>query len=312
MGLWLGSAARWDLARVIPGNCGGAWNPARAMPQGCFVLSESIVRNVPASIASAYPGGDLIVRSRDPVELAECLAANDPRRIAYVQLLTVDSWPWPLVESCRGIPVDLVVRHPENDLPLLYRWTPLLDDRPVRISVPVVAGFGNVVTLAAALNFAVKLEVRQPDPPLVEEMHRVLQAYLHQTTVAQPIEYFHSLLLALYRREPASLWAIQEEDPALCRHITDDGREVLPGRFGVDAALGDAASFLPGFREELLGGGSECSCCEHMEYCIGYFRLPERGYDCEGVKSVFQVLKAAAEELRSDYDSYGAGSREKR
>ncbi|MCE5335964.1 MAG: hypothetical protein LLG06_15390 [Desulfobacteraceae bacterium] len=266
-------------------------------------MTESFIHNVPASMASGHGDSNLIIRSRDPSELAECLCSGNLQRICHVQVTGLDSEPDPLVEKGPGVPVDLVVGNPLEELPLLYRWTPLLTNHPVRATIPVAAGFSKAVKLAVALNFAVKLDVLQPGPPLVEELHRVLHAYLHQTAVTQPVEYFHSLLLAFYRRERLTLWTVQEEDPGLYRHVTDDGL-VTPGRrFKVP----DGSGYFvpePGFviRE------CESARCEHIEHCAGYFRLPAREYDCEGVKSLFRVLKGAAEDLRSDLDSYDSGS----
>jgi hypothetical protein len=61
-----------------------------------------------------------------------------------------------------------------------------------------VPGFGNVVKLAVSLNCAVKIEGGQPDESLVAELQRLARFYLHQSTVSEPIEFFHSLFLAMY------------------------------------------------------------------------------------------------------------------
>ena len=132
-------------------------------------MIESIVYNIPATRIEAYRGRDLIVRSHDPSELLKKLVLGDLKRIACLQILGTGGSIDPLLRWGPSIPVDLVVQDPEADLPLLYRYAPLPADRPVRVSVPVVPGFSKIVKLALSLNFAVKLEISQPEPALIEE-----------------------------------------------------------------------------------------------------------------------------------------------
>ena len=188
-----------------------------------------MVYNIPATMIEAFRGRDLIVRSHDPAEILQRLLPDDLERMAYLQILGTGGAIDPLMRWGPSIPVDLVVQNLEADLPLLYRYSPLLAERPVRVSVPVVAGFSKVVKLALSLNFAVKLEVSQPEPALIEELLRVATLYLHQSTVSQPVEFIHSIFLAFYNRTPVTLWAIQEEDPApfsIC--YRSGGRDPIP------------------------------------------------------------------------------------
>ena len=199
-----------------------------------------------------------------------------------------------------------MVQNIEADLPLLYRYAPLLAERPVRVSVPVAAGFSKVVKLALSLNFAVKLEVSQPEPALIEELLRVATLYLHQSTVSQPVEFIHSIFLGFYNRTPVTLWAIQEEDPALVRYVTDLGAETLSQRFaGVEFKYG-VSSFIKEFTAALLSEKHECGDCAFFENCAGYFKWPRRAYRCDGVKTLFQTLQAAAEELRADLAAFNS------
>ncbi|WP_169247682.1 hypothetical protein, partial [Candidatus Competibacter phosphatis] len=80
------------------------------------------------------------------------------------------------------------------NFPCCIATATLLDNHPTRVIVPVAPGFGKAVKVAVSLDFAVRLEVEQPEPALIEEMAAVLEFYLHQSTVAQPIEYFHGSL----------------------------------------------------------------------------------------------------------------------
>ena len=68
-----------------------------------------------------------------------------------------------------GDPLEIVLTDP-GDYLNLYSYTFLLDSHPVRIVIPVIAGFSKAVKLAVALNFAVKLEMRQPDQQLLKEV----------------------------------------------------------------------------------------------------------------------------------------------
>jgi hypothetical protein len=210
------------------------------------------------------------------------------------------------------IPVDLVVQHPESDLPLLYRYAPLIADRPVRVSIRVAAGFSKVVKLALSLNFAVKLEISQPEPALIEELLQVVAVYLHQSTVSQPVEFIHSVFWSFYHKNPITLWAIQEEDPVRVRYITDLGVETLSRRFAGSALKYGVASFIQEFTQALIGEKQECGDCEFFENCAGYFKWPRRDYRCGGVKALFQTLRAAADELGADLAAFSAPGQENR
>jgi hypothetical protein len=204
------------------------------------------------------------------------------------------------------IPVDLVVADPCRDLPLLYRYAPLCAAHPIRVSVPLAPGFANVVKLAVSLNFAVKIEGGQPDESLVAELLRLARFYLHQSTVSEPIEFFHSLFLAMYHHDPVTLWTIQEEDPSLIRYITDRGEETLPGRLAGVALNQGFSTFVQELQDGVAGETGECVNCDFLRQCQGYFKWPRREYRCDGVKALLQILKSAAEELRADVASFPA------
>lgn len=253
---------------------------------------------VPASLIPGFHGQRIIVRSDDPAEIVAGLADPDPESISFVRLLSLERDMDCLMTWGYAIPVELVVSEISRDLPLLYRYAPLLAVHPIRVSVPLVSGFGNVVKLAVSLNFAVKLEGGQPDETLMDEMQQIADLYLHQSMVSVPIEFFHSLFMVFYHREPLTLWTIQEEDPALVRYITDQGEERMPGCLIGMAADDDFFTFL----QELQKG--ECTACEFLPHCQGYFKWPRRQYNCDGVKVLMRTLWTAAEELRADVASF--------
>lgn len=261
---------------------------------------DSLVYNIPLSMARAYRGRDTVVRAHHPADLVAKLADEDLKQLSYIQLLT----PGHEIDCLRRweppVPVDLVMRNPQADLPLLYQCTPLLSQRPIRVSISVVPGFGKAVRLAASLKLAVKLEVSQPNQALLEELLQVVDYYLHHSTVVQPIEFFHSLFVGFYRQERTTLWTIQEEDPALFRYVTETGEEALSERLA-EVKLGkDGGSFVKRFKQKLMVEGAECCSCDFLDCCAGYFKLPRNEFSCDGVRILLQTLLEASAELRRD------------
>jgi sulfatase maturation enzyme AslB (radical SAM superfamily) len=159
--------------------------------------------------------------------------------------------------------------------------------------------------LALALSFSVKLDVGQPDASVMSEMNEVLDLYLHRSEVSQPVEFFHSTFLSFFnhKRSP-NLWFIQEEDPEQFRFITNEGAETVSRRFG-EIDWKNLNPILTAQRtESTLSEKTECDDCEFLECCGGYFKWPNKDFDCEGVKTLFSRLNLAAEELRNDLDSF--------
>ncbi len=265
---------------------------------------------LPAALLAGYHGQPMIVRVQNPAVLWTTLADADRENLVCIQLplspATIDE----LAQWREPVPLDLVLSEPDQHYPLLYRCSPLLEHCPVRISIPVTPGFGKAVKLAVSLQFAVKLEITPPEPALVEELTQVLTLYLHRSTVAQPIEPFHSSLLALFHQQPVTLWTIQEEDPALFRYITEQGEERLPGRLAGIPAQADNGAFVETWWRQLLTENSECNGCPFLDYCGGYFKWPEPAFRCDGVKRLFGRLQEAATELRRDLATFAAAQGE--
>lgn len=271
---------------------------------------DEVVYNIPLHLFPAYRGRRVIVRSRDAAELARGLRGDDLDRVVGVQLLSLKTDAGALADWGYAVPVELLVRHPATEYPLLYRHAKLLDKHPTRARVTVTPGFVNALKVAAALQFAVKLEVGQPGPDVLDELRVALDFYLHHQSVSQPVEYFHSTLLAFQRNASLSLWDAQEEDPSFVRHITDEGREtVARGISGVTVA-GDLSSFVPELKKRLPDAGGECAGCEFLGNCGGYFKWPRADYECGGVKEIFQTLREAAVELRQSLEVFDASRAE--
>ncbi|NMQ05983.1 hypothetical protein E4Q08_12295 [Candidatus Accumulibacter phosphatis] len=161
-------------------------------------MTDSLLYNVPLALVDAYRGRHLVVRSRDPDLIGAALSTKDRDDLAYVQILGLSAPVDGLLRWECGTPLDLVVEKPTEELPLLYKYSPLLSDRPVRVSVPFAPGFGKVVRLAISLDFAVKLEGSQPAHSLAEELLGVASDYLYRPSVSVPVEFVHSLFLAFF------------------------------------------------------------------------------------------------------------------
>lgn len=245
---------------------------------------ELPVYNVPATLLDQYRGRDVIVRSASPKELVECLQDAGVASVRFMQLSATA--PTANDTSClesfgTGIPLDIVLKDP-SEYQQLYSYSNLLDTHPIRITIPVVPGFSKAVKLAISLQFAVKLDMQQPDEELLREIESVLEFYLHRSVVNQPIEFFHSLLLSFFRDDSASLWEITEKDPGAVRYVGEKGDQI-------------AAE---------IAERQECHECEFLDRCRSYFKYPDKDYNCDGIKRVFRSLANAAAEVKHDLESY--------
>lgn len=254
-----------------------------------------VIYNIPVQLFDSYRDRNVIVRALEPSELAQRLDQSDLKNIVYLQLLSARVDVEPLTQWGDSIPIDIVVRDPVQEFPLLYNFAKLLDKHPVRTSVSTNPGFSKAVILALALNFAVKLEVGQPDDSAIAELQEVLDRYLHRPNVSRPVEFFHSVFQSFYTREQSSLWFVQEEDPEQFRFVTDEGVETVSARFGgIDFQSNGRLHNAP------AGSQSECDTCEFLDRCGGYFKWPDKEFSCAGVKSLFSTMSGAANELRID------------
>jgi hypothetical protein len=259
---------------------------------------DSLIYNIPARLVGNYEGRRVIVRSHDPAELVGCISQLEPANVVYGQLLSLDVDVAPLTNWKQFVPLDLVMTRPVDEFSLLYWFSHLLDKHQIRVSIPVTAGFVDAVRLSLALHFSVKLEVAQPNQDQIKELGEILELFLHRSTVSQPVEYFHSTFLSFFHQEPASLWFIQEEDPEQIRFVADDGEESLSQRLqGLPFPNNNG---LLAVEQSMVGEKSECDSCEFFDRCGGYFKWPDKNFSCEGVKTLFDTMRTAAAQLRTD------------
>ncbi|HZM85482.1 MAG TPA: hypothetical protein VFF31_02900 [Blastocatellia bacterium] len=259
--------------------------------------------NIPVRMIDEYRDSRVIVRSHSASEIVACLTKEPVKQLMYVQLLSLDCEVDQLIHWGESAPIDIVMQDPA-EFPKLYRYSDLLENHPVRVSIPAAPGCYKAVKLAVSLNFGVKLLIGQPDHSLIAELARVLDLYLYRPNVAQPVEYFHSTFLSFYQGVPNALWLVQEDDPAVIRYITDDGEDTVSPRLEGIASRADCGSVLAGYQRALLAKESECESCEFWDNCGGYFKWPEKQYSCDGVKSLFRSIKAGAAELQSQLKSF--------
>lgn len=267
------------------------------------VRAQATVYNVPATMIDGYRRRNLIVRSSSPAELVACLRRTDLTSIRFMQLISPSEDTGCLENFAPGVPLEIVLEDPDR-YEQLYNYANLLDSHPLRIAIPVIPGFSKAVKLAVSLNYGVKLQFDQPDKPLLDEVASILDLYLHRSVVNQPIEFFHTLLLFLYRDEPASLWEITEEDAAIVRYITDDGDETISNRFVGVNGMGQLDDFVDRFARDLINEHVECHECEFFNRCRGYFKWPDKTYSCDGIKRLFRTLEKTVGEVKQDLASF--------
>jgi hypothetical protein len=267
-------------------------------------MADSVAYNIPALMIDEYRGRPVIVRSHQASELVARVSEEYLKDLVCIQVLSLDGEVNDLIHWGESVPVDIVMRDPA-EFPRLYRFADLLENHPVRVSAPVVPGCYKAVKLAVSLNFAVKLVItQQPDQALIEELAQVLDLYLHRPNVSQPVEYFHSTFLAFYHGQATTLWSLQEEDPAMIRYVTDEGKETISPRLNGFTFGADCGTVVADYQRALLAEKGECEGCEFWDNCGGYFKWPDKQYHCDGVKSLFRTLKEAAGELQRELKSF--------
>jgi len=176
----------------------------------------------------------------------------------------------------------------------------------IRVTVPVLSGSAKAVRLAAALRLPVRLLPVQPKAEALEELHEILDFYLHEPTVEAPVEFFHSLLAAVSGAKDASLWAILEQDPDTIRHYNAEEPTDFPTTGDPGECVVAPSGFVEQHLQSLIAQGGECAACPWQRPCRGYFKWPDPSYSCEGIKGLFSTIEAAGAEIRRDIANFAA------
>lgn len=245
---------------------------------------DSALYSVAASSASSVSDGELIVRISVPDDLTQ-LQSLDPERVAWVEV------PLDLAhrEELDPFSVDVLLTDPRAQAAKLYKLAGDRDPHLPRLSIPAEPGVGDAVSIALGLHFPVRIIPVQPDSDRIAELDLVLKRYLHDGRATQPVEPFHSALSTLLHGQGHDLWQAVEYDPQVFR------RE--PPYPGLEEA--DSADRL---RERLEAEDAECLGCSIQPWCGGWFKWPDPGYDCAGVRELFSSLELAASTLRQDLE----------
>ena len=265
--------------------------------------SDQPVLCIPATLFHAFPDRTVVLRAADPAAARALLGPQVPARVLFLQLTDLTADLGPLCNWAEGLAIDLLMADPAAELPLLYRCTGLLDRHPVRVTVPLLPGLASAVKLALSLGLAVRLAGHQLTPEVAAQARAALAAYLHNPTVAQPVEPFHSLLLAFLHNTPVDLWTELERDPAQVL-ILDDQGEAVPDQGPASAMAWREALVAIGVASGVTTG-APCRDCPWLAPCGGYFQWPRPADDC-GAQSLFAELHAAATELRASLAAFSA------
>jgi hypothetical protein len=261
--------------------------------------------SIPASLVDSFPDHYLIIRSPDLSELVGCLSKVSRDRVCYVELTSLEGDPDIFLEIDAPLAFNLVLDGTPLKFSSLYKFTGRPQEKhPIRVTVPASPGFGKAVKLAVSLGFPVKIEATQPSPDLIKELMAILDYYLHNTTVSQPIEFFHSMLISFFRSDPVTIWQVQEEDPQIYQYITDNGKTVLSRRLQTIEIHDTDSNYLDNLKSELLLEQGECSTCPYFSRCLGYFKLPDRQFKCHDIRRLLGVIEEAASTLVSDYEKF--------
>ena len=241
-----------------------------------------------------------IVRSRDEF----CRFLRDP--LPGLQWLQVegmlgDSDAW--AEAAQGdsdVPLDVVLSDPASEFSDLYRLVDACAVRDVRVTMPAAPGFLKAIKLAAALRLPVRVLPGQPTADTLAELTEALEFYLHGPMVEAPVEFFHTLLAAMSGADTESLWMVLEEDPAAFLHCDADGNARLPRAGAFESVEIASTGFVENHYKNLVEQGAECATCPWRTPCRGYFKWPDSTYSCEGVKQLFAMAQATADEIGRD------------
>jgi len=283
-------------------------NRATHLPAGAMVFA-------PVQLAEKFPHHKLVARSDDPCSFQDHLDGNDIKRVEYLQLTNLDADPSPLFEWESVLPIDLVMKKPGQEFPRLYSFVPLLDRRPVRVSIPVAEGAEKAVKLAASLRFSVKIMSGQPGAGDVKILIRLADFYLKNPTIEVPIEFFHTLFFAMVNDTPTNLWEILEKDPSRFCLISDSGQIAsdscqlpIPETYLGMTAERSEKNHDPQ-SQTIMDRCRSCPDCTYFQWCRGFFKYPAADYSCMTVFPLFEYLFSAADELGQDMSASIPGGR---
>jgi len=258
-------------------------------------------------IAPAGEQGDrpFVALAGNPNELSRWLV-EPPGGLQWIEieglLDDLEAWAGEMRGASQA-PLDVVLTDPAAEFAKLYRLVDVCPTRDLRVTITAAPGFLKAVKLAASLRLPIRLLPGQPNPGVLAELTDALKFYLHGPMVETPVEFFHSLLAIACGADRGSLWMILEEDPAAFLRYDREGRPKLPRSGGFGSTEIFAEAFVENRLKSLLEQGAECASCPWQQVCRGYFKWPDPAYSCAGVKRLFSLIDAAADEMKQDLAS---------
>jgi hypothetical protein len=280
------------LAAGVVGSTAGRRTGLGAMPQEANTLTfqQANSREIPGP-------GPFVAIVRDREQMSVWLRARSAAlQWIEVEGLLDDFEVWALAAEDTGeVPLDVVLVEPAQEFSNLYRLVDVRAGRDVRVTIPAKPGFLKAVRLAASLGLPVRLLPGQPADEVLDELQEALGFYLRDSMVDAPIEFFHSALAWLRGAPTGLLWQVLEEDPAIYQ------RDCARTSF---SKITPDQNFVSRFLVQLTEAGAECATCPWQEFCGGYFKWPDAGYSCAGVKKLFSNLHAAVAEIEHDLSTF--------
>jgi len=219
------------------------------------------------------------------------------RGIELARLVWIEA-PLHLAEEAfpEGAPLDVVVADPARDAAGLYALTRIRDRHPVRVTIAGRPGIARAARIAMALQFPVRLLVRQPSPDVLAELDAAIDLYLHDSQTAAPVEFLQSALAWWLHGDAPPPWIALEVDPSRFPRVADDGE---PGDVSQPRPDPD---FLARHFARLIEDRTECATCRYGGWCLGFFKWPDPSYRCEGVVRLLARLEESAAQLARDLD----------
>jgi len=256
-----------------------------------------MIYKVPLPLLCSYSNEHVMVRSSDAAAMVRAVSDDPSGRIKAVQLLSPGSGVAALADLPQSMAIDLCLTKSHQDSGMVLVWRKLLKGRPVRLLIPVIPGFSNVLKQALAGGMRVGLDIDQPCDAAVEELKEAFVFFTREPDVKEPVDLFYGLLRSFLTKRVESLWHIQEEHPSSYRYVTDLGELTLSGRL---ENCPNPETILADHKASLFLHKEECCTCRFFSHCEGYFKLPREGYSCAVIKEFFALVWDMAAELRLD------------
>jgi hypothetical protein len=264
-----------------------------------------MIYTIPLELVPSYKDRDIVVRSADAGALVNAAQKDSDKRIKRVQLLNPRRGVEKLSLLPGSMPIDLCLAEAGALNGLSSEWTKLARSHALRLVVPVIPGFGNLMKAALRAGLRVKLEIDQPDNESVDELMDGFIFFTQELDVKEPVDLFFGLFRSFFTKQVESLWKIQEESPLSSRYVTNAGAETISKRLESIDLPGDLSTFLADHKLKLFVNKEECCSCRFFDRCEGYFKVPRPGYSCFDIKRFFELVSGMAGELRADLAQAG-------